>query len=165
MYKILVLLFIPFSSFASFTFYELPSSFDKISELKSKYYSWGFDDWEEMQKDPDVSSEDYSQFIGTRCGGLFLAKMYINDYTDSELHTSLQKKRNMMTDIIRGNLEAPFNFKQAKFEMDTLMLREYMYRNYYLNILEFVQKHRTKLESLDEDIEICERFYKINSEV
>ena len=70
-----------------------------------------------------------------------------------------------MTDIIRGNLEAPFNFKQAKFEMDTLMLREYMYRNYYLNILEFVQKHRTKLESLDEDIEICERFYKINSEV
>ena len=162
MYKILVLLFIPFSSFASFTFYELPSTFDKISELKSKYYSWGFDDWEEMQKDPDVSSEDYSQFIGTRCGGLFLAKMYINDYTDSELHTSLKKKRNMMTDIIRGNLEAPFNFKQAKFEMDTLLLREYMYRNYYLNILDFVKKHRTKLESLDEDIEICERFYKIN---
>lgn len=162
MYKILVLLFIPFSSFASFTFYELPSTFDKINELKSKYYSWGFDDWEEMQKDPDVSSEDYSQFIGTRCGGLFLAKMYINDYTDSELHTSLQKKRNLMTDIIKGNLEAPFNFKQAKFEMDTLFLREYMYRNYYLNILDFVQKHRTKLESLEEDTEICERFYKIN---
>ena len=162
MYKILVLLFIPFSSFASFTFYELPSTFDKINELKSKYYSWGFDDWEEMQKDPDVSSEDYSQFIGTRCGGLFLAKMYINDYTDSELHTSLQNKRNMMTDIIRGNLEAPFNFKQAKFEMDTLLLREYMYRNYYLSILDYVKKHRTKLKSLDEDIEICERFYKIN---
>ena len=162
MYKTLVLLFIPFSSFASFTFYELPTSFDKISELKSKYYSWGFDDWEEMQKDPDVSSEDYSQFIGTRCGGLFLAKMYINDYTDSELNTSLRKKRNLMIDIIRGNLEAPFNFKQAKFEMDTLLLREYMYRNYYLNILDFVKKHRTKLESLDEDIEICERFYKIN---
>ena len=162
MYKILVLLFIPFSSFASFTFYELPSSFDKNSELKSKYYSWGFDDWEEMQKDPDVSVEDYRQFIGTRCGGLFLAKMYINNYTDSELHASLRKKRNMMTDIMRGNLEAPFKFKQAKLEMDRLLKREYMYRNYYLNILDFVKKHRTKLESLDEDIEICERFYKIN---
>ena len=162
MYKILVLLFIPFSSFASFTFYELPSSFDKNSELKSKYYSWGFDDWEEMQKDPDVSLEDYRQFIGTRCGGLFLAKMYINNYTDSELHASLRKKRNMMTDIIRGNLETPFKFKQAKLEMDRLLKREYMYRNYYLNILDFVKKHRTKLESLNEDIEICERFYKIN---
>ncbi len=31
-----------------------------------------------------------------------------------------------------------------------------------LNILDFVKKHRIKLESLDEDIEICERFYKVN---
>ena len=165
MYKILALLFIPFSSFASFTFYEPPSSFDKNIELKSKYYSWGFDDWEEKQKDPDVSVEDYYQFMGTRCGGLFLAKMYINNYTDLEVHASLKKKRNMMTDILRDNLEAPFNFKQAKLEMDTLLQREDMYRNYYLNILDFVKKYRTKLESINEDLEICERFFKINSEL
>ena len=160
-----LLLLIPLSSFASFNFYELNTSFDEISELKAKYYSLGFDDWEEMQKDPDVSVEDYYQFIGTRCGGLFLAKMYINNYTDLEVHTSLKKKRNMMTDILRSNLEAPFNFKQAKLEMDTLLQREYMYRNYYLNILDFVKKHSTKLDSLNEDIEICERFFKINSEL
>ena len=160
-----LLLLIPLSSFASFNFYELNTSFDEISELKAKYYSLGFDDWEEMQKDPDVSVEDYYQFMGTRCGGLFLAKMYINNYTDLEVHTSLTKKRNMMTDILRDNLEAPFNFKQAKLEMDTLLQREYMYRNYYLNILDFVKKYRTKLESLNEDIEICERFFKINSEL
>ena len=160
-----ILLLIPLSSFASFNFYELNTSFDEISELKAKYYSLGFDDWEEMQKDPDVSVEDYYQFIGTRCGGLYLAKMYINNYTDLEVHTSLTKKRNMMTDILRDNLEAPFNFKQAKLEMDTLLQREYMYRNYYLNILDFVKKYRTKLESLNEDIEICERFFKINSEL
>ena len=160
-----ILLLIPHTSFASFNFYELNTSFDEISELKAKYYSLGFDDWEEMQKDPDVSVEDYYQFMGTRCGGLFLAKMYINNYTDLEVHTSLTKKRNMMTDILRDNLEAPFNFKQAKLEMDTLLQREYMYRNYYLNILDFVKKYRTKLESLNEDIEICERFFKINSEL
>ena len=160
-----ILLLIPLSSFASFNFYELNTSFDEISELKAKYYSLGFDDWEEMQKDPDVSVEDYYQFMGTRCGGLFLAKMYINNYTDLEVHASLKKKRNMMTDILRDNLEAPFNFKQAKLEMDTLLQREYMYRNYYLNILDFVKKYRTKLESLNEDIEICERFFKINSEL
>ena len=160
-----ILLLIPLSSFASFNFYELNTSFDEISELKAKYYSLGFDDWEEMQKDPDVSVEDYYQFIGTRCGGLFLAKMYINNYTDLEVHASLKKKRNMMTDILRDNLDAPFNFKQAKLEMDTLLQREYMYRNYYLNILDFVKKYRTKLESLNEDIEICERFFKINSEL
>ena len=91
--------------------------------------------------------------------------MYINNYTDLEVHASLKKKRNMMTDILRDNLEAPFNFKQAKLEMDTLLQREYMYRNYYLNILDFVKKYRTKLESLNEDIEICERFFKINSEL
>ena len=34
-----------------------------------------------------------------------------------------------------------------------------------LSILDYVNKHRTKLESLDEDIEICERFFKINSEL
>ena len=160
-----LLLLIPLSSFASFNFYELNTSFDEISELKAKYYSLGFDDWEEMQKDPDVSVEDYYQFMGTRCGGLFLAKMYINNYTDLEVHASLKKKRNMMTDILRDNLESPFNFKQAKLEMDTLLQREYMYRNYYLNILDFVKKYRTKLESLNEDIEICERFFKINSEL
>ena len=160
-----ILLLIPLSSFASFNFYELNTSFDEISELKAKYYSLGFDDWEEMQKDPDVSVEDYYQFMGTRCGGLFLAKMYINNYTDLEVHASLKKKRNMMTDILRDNLDAPFNFKQAKLEMDTLLQREYMYRNYYLNILDFVKKYRTKLESLNEDIEICERFFKINSEL
>ena len=160
-----LLLLIPLSSFASFNFYELNTSFDEISELKAKYYSLGFDDWEEMQKDPDVSVEDYYQFMGTRCGGLFLAKMYINNYTDLEVHASLKKKRNMMTDILRDNLDAPFNFKQAKLEMDTLLQREYMYRNYYLNILDFVKKYRTKLESLNEDIEICERFFKINSEL
>ena len=160
-----LLLLIPLSSFASFNFYELNTSFDEISELKAKYYSLGFDDWEEMQKDPDVSVEDYYQFMGTRCGGLFLAKMYINNYTDLEVHASLKKKRNMMTDILRDNLDAPFNFKQAKLEMDTLLQREYMYRNYYLNILDFVKKYRTKLDSLNEDIEICERFFKINSEL
>ena len=160
-----ILLLIPLSSFASFNFYEPTTSFEKTSELKAKYYSLGFDDWEEMQKDPDVSVEDYYQFMGTRCGGLFLAKMYINNYTDLEVHASLKKKRNMMTDILRDNLEAPFNFKQAKLEMDTLLQREYMYRNYYLNILDFVKKYRTKLESLNEDIEICERFFKINSEL
>ena len=147
-----LLLIFPFSSFASFNFNEPTTSFDKITELKAKYYSLGFDDWEEMQKDPDVSVEDYYQFMGTRCGGLFLAKMYINNYTDLEVHASLKKKRNMMTDILRDNLEAPFNFKQAKLEMDTLLQREYMYRNYYLNILDFVKKYRTKLESLNEDI-------------
>ena len=71
----------------------------------------------------NVSVEDYYQFMGTRCGGFFSKDVY-QYYTDLEVHASL--KRNMMTDILRDNLEAPFNFKQAKLEMDTLLQRVYI---------------------------------------
>ena len=158
MYKILVLLFIPFSSFASFTFYELPSSFDKISELKSKYYSWGFDDWEEMQKDPDVEVEDYRAFIGARCGGLYQArietlKKYVNG---SSLYTKLLAMNKLIekysldiyTDAVSSDSQVWGYFKK------------HMYKDYYIELYNFSMKHDFKLTTLLQDREICEKEYE-----
>ena len=70
MYKILVLLLLPFTINATVIFKEFTSSSNRLSDLNAQFY-FDFRDWEEMQKDPDVSVEQYRKYIGTRCAGLY----------------------------------------------------------------------------------------------
>ena len=66
MYKILVLLLIPFTLNATVIYKELDPSNNRISDLNAQFY-FDFRDWEEMQKDPDISVDQYRKYIGTRC--------------------------------------------------------------------------------------------------
>jgi len=72
-----LLLLIPSFANAKLSFQE-KSSFKKeltLLKIKIKDEGWGFRDWNEMQKDPDVEVEDYRAFIGSRCGGLYQARI------------------------------------------------------------------------------------------
>ena len=102
MYKILVLLLLPFNLNATVIFKDPTSSSNKLSDLNAQFY-FDFRGWEEMQKDPDVSVEQYSKYIGTRCAGLY---DYLTERKKSNLRltVSLENKLDFMEAVIKHNL-------------------------------------------------------------
>ena len=67
MYKILVLLLLPFTLNATVTYKDMPSSFNNLDDLNAQFMH-RFKDWDEMKKDPDVSVEEYRKYIGINLG-------------------------------------------------------------------------------------------------
>ena len=102
MYKILVLLLLPFNLEATVTYKEMPISNDRISDLNAQFY-FNFRSWEEMQEDPDVSVEQYRKYIATRCAGLY-DYLTERERRNLRLNVSLENKVDFMEAVIRYNL-------------------------------------------------------------
>ena len=159
MYKILVLLLFPFTLDATVTYKEMPKYADRISDLNAQFYN-RFKDWEEVQKDPDVSVEEYRRYIGTRCAGLYdyLTKRKENNI---RLTVSLEDKVELMEVIIQDNLRF---MDKAYIERESIwiVIRRRGFEGYYRNLFEHQDKYFIKLDILKKDIEVCERFFEIS---
>ena len=159
MYKILVLLLLPFTLNGTVIYKELAPSNKRISDLNAQFY-FDFRDWEEMQKDPDVSVEQYRKYIGTRCAGLY-------DYlTEREklnliLTVSLENKVDFMEAVIKHNL-IYMGREYIEIHSKWVVINRIKFSDYYRSLYEHQDKYFVKLETLGEDINICERYYDIN---
>lgn len=159
MYKIFVLLLLPFTLNGKVIYKELVPSNNRISDLNAQFY-FDFIDWEEMQKDPDVSVEQYRKYIGTRCAGLY---DYLTEREKSNLrlNVSLENKVDFMEAVIRHNL---IYMGEAYIKINSKWVVNYRanFADYYQSLFEHQDKYLVKLEELSKDIGICERYYNIN---
>ena len=159
MYKILVLLLLPLTLNATATYKEMPKYADRISDLNAQFYN-RFKDWGEVQKDPEVSVEEYRRYIGTRCAGLYdyLTKRKENNI---RLTVSLEDKVEFMEVIIKDNLRF---MDKAYIERESMwiVIKRRGFESYYRNLYEHQDKYFVKLDTLTNDINICERYYEIN---
>ncbi len=159
MYKILVLLFLPLTLHSKVTFKDIPSSINRISDLNAQFIN-RFKDWDEMQKDPDISMEEYRRYIGTRCAGLYDYLTY-REMQNIRLTFSLEDKVEFMEVIIRDNL---MFMDQAYVEegFNWVRVKRRAFEYYYRSLYEHQDKYFVKLDSLSEDLNVCERYYDIN---
>ena len=159
MYKILVLLLLPLTLNATATYKEMPKYADRISDLNAQFYN-RFKDWEEVQKDPEVSVEEYRRYIGTRCAGLY---DYLTKRKEDNIRltVSLEDKVEFMEVIIKDNLRF---MDKAYIERESMwiVIKRRGFESYYRNLYEHQDKYFVKLDTLTNDINICERYYEIN---
>jgi len=159
MYKILVLLLLPFTLNATVTYKEMPKYADRISDLNAQFYN-RFKDWEEVQKDPEVSVEEYRRYIGTRCAGLY---DYLTKRKEDNIRltVSLEDKVEFMEVIIKDNLRF---MDKAYIERESMwiVIKRRGFEGYYRNLYEHQDKYFVKLDTLAKDISICERYYDLH---
>ena len=159
MYKILVLLLLPFALNGTVIYKELDPSNNRISDLNAQFY-FDFRDWEEMQKDPDVSVEQYRKYIGTRCAGLY-DYLTEREKRNLRLTVSLENKVDFMEAVIKHNL-IYMGREYIEIHSKWVVINRTKFRDYYQSLYEHQDKYLIKLETLAEDINICERYYDIN---
>ena len=159
MYKMLILLFLPLTLQAKVIFKDLPLSINRMSDLNAQFY-YRFKDWEEMQKNHDISVEKYRRYIGTRCAGLYDYLTY-REREELKFTVSLEDKVEFMEVIIRDNLRF---MDKAYIEKESMwiVIRRRGFEGYYRNLYEHQDKYFVKLDTLTKDINICERYYDIN---
>jgi len=157
---LLFLFIIPSFTNAKLSFDEKPSFQEELTELKirAKDEDWGFRDWEEMLKDPDVEVEDYKAFIGARCGGLYQARIEtLNQYING---SSLNTKLLSMNELIdKYSLDAITDIVTEEAQIWGYS-KKHMYKRYYIELLKFSMKHDFELTTLVKDREICEKEYE-----
>lgn len=161
---LVLLLLTPNFVFAKLLFDEKPSFQEELTLLKitTKNKGWGFKDWNEMQKDPDVEVEDYRAFIGARCGGLYQARIEV--FRDYEDDTNLNTRLISMNELIDNYSLDIYTDIVSEDAQSWGYFRKHMYKDYYIELYNFSKKYDFKLESLTQDNEICEKEYeKINS--
>ena len=155
-----LLLLIPNFIHAKLSFDEKPSFQEELTELKirAKDDDWGFRDWNEMQKDPDVEVEDYRAFIGARCGGLYQARIetFHNNIDDKNLNIRLLA----MNELIDNNSLDIYTDLVSEDAQSWGYFRKHMYKDYYIELYSFSRKHDFKLTTLIQDREICEKEYE-----
>ena len=162
MNKFLIILFLLISSFAQakLLFQEKPTFQDELTLLKIavKNKGWGFKDWDEMQKDPDVEVEDYRAFIGARCGGLYQARIEIfhNNIDDKNLNIRLLA----MNELIDNYSLDIYTDIVSKDAQSWGYFRKHMYKDYYIELYDFSKKYDFELDSLTQDSEICDKEYE-----
>ena len=141
MYKILVLLLLPFTLDATVIFKEIPLPSERLSDLNAQFI-YTFKDWEEMKRDPDISVEEYRKYIGTRCAGLYdyLTKRKENNI---RLTVSLEDKVELMEVIIQDNLRF---MDKAYIERESMwiVIRRRGFEGYYRNLFEHQDKYFIK---------------------
>ena len=141
------------------TYKELPASKDRISDLNAQFY-FDFQSWEEMQEDPDISIEQYRKYIATRCAGLY-------DYlTEREkrhfrLAVSLENKVDFMEAVIKHNL-IYMGKEYIELNSKWVVINRINFRDYYRSLYEHQDNYLIKLENLNDDLVICERYYELN---
>ena len=157
---LILLLLIPHFINAKLLFDETPSFQEELTLLKIKVKNegWGFRDWNEMQKDPDVEVEDYRAFIGARCGGLYQARIetLYNSIDDKNLNIRLLA----MNELIDNNSLDIYTDIVSEDAKSWGYFRKHMYKDYYIELYNFSKKYDFKLESLSQDREICEKEYE-----
>lgn len=164
--KILLVIFLLISSYtqAKLLFQEKPTFQDELTLLKitTKNKGWGFKDWDEMQKDPDVEVEDYRAFIGARCGGLYQARIETSyNYIDDKNLNIRLLAMNELIDNYSLDIYTDIVSEDAK---SWGYFRKHMYKDYYIELYDFSKKYNFELTALVKDREICEKEYeKINS--
>ena len=155
-----LLLLVPNFINAKLSFDEKPLFQEELTELKirAKDEDWGFRDWEEMLKDPDVEVEDYKAFIGARCGGLYQARIEtLNQYING---SSLNTKLLSMNELIdKYSLDAITDIVTEEAQIWGYS-KKHMYKRYYIELLKFSMKHDFELTTLVKDREICEKEYE-----
>ena len=159
MYKVLVLLFLPLAIQAKVTFKDIPLSINRISDLNAQFIN-RFEDWEEIQKDPDISMEEYRRYIGTRCAGLYDYLTY-REMQNIRLTVSLEDKVEFMEVIIRDNLMF-MDKDYVEEELSWVREKRRAFEYYYRSLYEHQDKYFVKLDYLSEDLNVCERYYDIN---
>jgi hypothetical protein len=160
--KFFLTLFLLMPSFihAKLSFDEKPSFQEELTELKirAKDDDWGFRDWNEMQKDPDVEVEDYRAFIGARCGGLYQARIetFHNNIDDKNLNIRLLS----MNELIDNNSLDIYTDLVSEDAQSWGYFRKHMYKDYYIELYNFSKKHNFELTTLVQDREICDKEYE-----
>ena len=159
MYKILVLLFIPFTLNSTVIYKDKPSAINSFADLNAQFM-YRFKDWNEMKNDPYVSVEEYRKYIGIRCAGLY-------DYwTEREMlnigfTVSLDNKIEFMEAVINHNLLYLGEAEDEKEQMWVLIKRT-GFKAYYRILYQHQDKYFVQLENLKKDISICESYYDLN---
>ena len=159
MYKILVLLLLPFTLNATVTYKNMPSSFNSLDDLNAQFMH-RFKDWDEMKKDPDISVEEYRKYIATRCAGLY-DYLTEREKRNIRLTVSLENKLEFMEAVIKHNLIF-MGRKYIEENSKWVVVNRIKFRNYYRSLYENQDKYLVRLDSLSEDLKICERYYDIN---
>ena len=155
-----LLLLIPNFINAKLSFDETPSFQEELTLLKIKVKNegWGFRDWNEMQKDPDVEVEDYRAFIGARCGGLYQARIETsyNNIDDKNLNIRLLA----MNELIDNNSLDIYTDLVSEDAQSWGYFKKHMYKDYYIELYSFSKKHNFELTTLVQDREICDKEYE-----
>ena len=157
---LLFLFIIPSFTNAKLSFREELSFKEELNLLKIrvKDEGWGFRDWNEMQKDPDVEVEDYRAFIGARCGGLYQARIETsyNNIDDKNLNIRLLA----MSELIDNNSLDIYTDLVSEDAQSWGYFKKHMYKDYYIELYVFSKKYDFKLELLTQDKEICDNEYE-----
>ena len=159
MYKILVLLLLPFTLNATVTYKDMPSSFNSLDDLNAQFMH-RFKDWDKMKKDPDVSVEEYRKYIGIRCAGLYEYLMERKNL-NAEFTASLVNKIEFMEAVINHNLFYLGNAEDEKTKIRDLVKR-IGFKGYYRILHQHQDKYFIKLDTLAQDLNICENYYDLN---
>ena len=155
--RVLIALFliIPSLSIAKLTFSEEPSSNNELDLIKANSSNWGFETWDKMKKDTDVTVEEYRAFIGTRCGGLFQASLKKDKFNNSNIFSKIETMNELLE---KYSLDV---YTEAVSE-DALIwsyFQKHMYKEFYFELYDFSQKHDLNMNTIIKDREICEGHY------
>lgn len=159
MYKILVLLLLPFTLNATVTYKNMPSSFNSLDDLNAQFMH-RFKDWDEMKKDPDVSVEEYRKYIGIRCAGLY-EYLTERENLNAEFTASLDNKIEFMEAVINHNLFYLGDAEDERAQIRALVKR-IGFTGYYRILHQHEDKYFVKLENLSNDIKFCDEYYENN---
>ena len=159
MYKILVLLLIPLTLDSAVIYKEKPSSVNSLSDLNAQFM-YRFKDWDEMKKDPDVSVEEYRKYIGIRCAGLY-EYLTERENLNTEFTASLDNKIEFMEAVINHNLFYLGDAEDEKAQIRALVKR-IGFTGYYRILHQHEDKYFMKLDTLAQDLNICDSYYEKN---
>ena len=159
MYKILVLLLFPLSLNSTVTYKDMPSSNNSLADLNAQFMH-RFKDWDEMKKDPDVSIEEYRKYIGIRCAGLY-EYLKERENLNAEFTASLDNKIEFMEAVISHNLFYLGDAEDEKAQIRALVKR-IGFKGYYRILHHHEDKYFMKLDTLAQDLNICESYYDLN---
>ena len=137
----------------------MPSSFNSLDDLNAQFMH-RFKDWDEIKKDPDISVEEYRKYIGIRCAGLY-EYLTERENLNTEFTASLDNKIEFMEAVINHNLFYLGDAEDERAQIRALVKR-IGFTGYYRILHQHEDKYFVKLETLSEDISICERYYEIN---
>ena len=159
MYKILVLLLFPLTLNSTVTYKEIPSSINSLADLNAQFMH-RFKDWDEMKKNPYVSVEEYRKYIGIRCAGLY-EYLKERENLNAEITASLDNKIEFMEAVINHNLFYLGDAEDEKAQIRALVKR-IGFTGYYRILHQHEDKYFMKLDTLAQDLNMCESYYDLN---
>jgi len=151
-----LLLLIPSLSSAKLTFSEEPSSKNELDLIKANSSNWGFETWDEMKKNVNVTVEQYRAYIGARCGGFFYVSLEKDKFNNSNIFSKIETMNELLEKYSLGV------YTEAVSE-EVISLHYYlqhMYAKYYFKLYNYSQKNNLNLNTLIKDREICEGYYE-----